>query len=93
MYEEGEDKMADECSARGEGDKKIRDFTEGKILLTRPRRRQYDFQRTYVNQKRDQHLPIETVTNPRAKNTRQRGQLLLVKQLPASQTRLLQGAS
>jgi len=39
MYEEGEDKMADECSARGEGDKKIRDFTEGKILLTRPRRR------------------------------------------------------
>ena len=35
MYEEGDGKMADECSVRGEEDKLLRGFTEGKRLLTR----------------------------------------------------------
>lgn len=56
--------MADEFIARSKEDKLLRGFTEGKRLLTRPRRRQYGFQRTYVIQKRDQHLTIEHSNKP-----------------------------
>jgi hypothetical protein len=65
----------------------------GKRLLTRPRRRQYGFDRTYVIQKRDQHLTPEHINKPTSKNKRGRGELLLAKQLTASQQTLLQGAS